>query len=515
MSCLKPLHIYNPSKLIDMSGGQPYRIMVPCGKCVECKSALSNAYYFRSFYEAMYTLDSGGYILFDTLTYRDSSLPRISNYVEAVPSMFDFPCFSYRDIRLFLVLLRRKISKLGYDSSKLKYFISCEYGTDPERTHRPHYHTLFYVTCGIDPLVFSRLISDSWPHGRTDGLPYQTTTYVKRHIYTNETDVTAVQKACTYVSKYVQKSSKFDLELFKRVSRILLYKYNFDDTYLQSEEAKEERRKLIRLCGQFHRQSHGFGASFLKYNNIDDIYNTGMIRLTDFKGIARQIPIPMYYKRVLFYDLVKDFRNERVWRLNDYGRNYMKARALDSVKHLATRFKDWYYNLESYTNKAYEIRVNVDNLLGVRSWLDFAIYIALYKGRVYERKDIINSDVVQDYEISVYDWLDRMYKEPDLTLSLFNYVTPSDKEKFGLKFIANDFYGSSDLIPDNFVDSPVMLPWQFAEFFVINQLSAPQFSGFDDLYNLYCDSLIDFNNSKQSAFDLISDIRERLKVAFK
>ena len=82
LMCLNPLSIRNPTKAIVNNGGQALRLSVPCGHCAQCKQAKRNEWFIRTHYEIKRTHASGGYVYFDTLTYDDANLPKLSNFID-------------------------------------------------------------------------------------------------------------------------------------------------------------------------------------------------------------------------------------------------------------------------------------------------------------------------------------------------------------------------------------------------------------------------------------------------
>lgn len=137
-------------------------LWLPCGKCMACRINRTREWTTRLLHEQC--LSSSSYFI--TLTYDDEHLPRDDN---------DNPSVSKRDIQLFLKRLR----KYDYES-KIRFFISSEYGP---QTQRPHYHgILFNVSDSIliprdssSPLFsrceygsisfINRKITDIWGNG--------------------------------------------------------------------------------------------------------------------------------------------------------------------------------------------------------------------------------------------------------------------------------------------------------------------------------------------------------------
>ncbi len=126
--CLKPIKIRNRSLVVGQSDWSQYSLTVPCMDCAECKSLIRDQWYLRAYWQAKYTFDQGGYVLFDTLTYADHSLPHIGDYMpEFRNSVLNFPCFSQEHYRRFFIDRRQDLTRAGYDvKDRLKYFL-CSY----------------------------------------------------------------------------------------------------------------------------------------------------------------------------------------------------------------------------------------------------------------------------------------------------------------------------------------------------------------------------------------------------
>ena len=217
--CLHPLYIRNPTRRIVRQGGQRLRMSVRCNKCAECQKEIRREWYFRTFQQVQDTLRHGGYVYFDTLTYNNLYVPRLSHYIDIDKyGIKDMMCFSHEHFKLFLKRLRRKL-QYHCGNANFKYFLTSEYGLDERFTRRPHYHILFFVSSGVSPITFSRFVSQCWTYGRTDGIPYKDLHYLQKHVYgysiTAQTDTSfrAVTSACNYVAKYVTKSGKYRKKL--------------------------------------------------------------------------------------------------------------------------------------------------------------------------------------------------------------------------------------------------------------------------------------------------------------
>ena len=180
--CLNQRYIRTQSKNLSLNGGQSYVQVQKCGHCAECIAEKRDEWYFRAWYETQSCIAAGGYVLFDTLTYAPEHVPHISDFIDfdklrinATRAKYDYMCFSKDDIALFFKRLRQQLKRDGFKSSDcIKYFLTSEYGTSDEGTHRPHYHFLCFVyDPRLNPLTLSNYIDKCWQLGRTDGIPYK------------------------------------------------------------------------------------------------------------------------------------------------------------------------------------------------------------------------------------------------------------------------------------------------------------------------------------------------------
>lgn len=402
--CLQPVDILNPHKYISLRYRDRYILQVPCGKCAECQSSLSNQWQYRTYYEFSDCLACGGFVLFDTLTYSDEHLPTIS---KLLPTSLDFACFSSRDLQLFLKRLRRK----NVYRSSVRYFICSEYG---ELHHRPHYHVLFFVkSSSIDPIVFSRDVAKSWSKGRTDGIPFKSANYVLSHNVIRNNAMSNILRTVNYVTKYVQKSSLFQRELDKRISLIMSDVENkmsvYVDDWSNSLIGKQFRTKIKRLVNQFHLQSLHYGESALSDLDIGDYFKNDCLFMPHYKAIKIPVVMPTYYKRKLFYRLV-EIDGAKSWQLNELGREYNKHRNNRLVNHLADRFRAV---VEPHS-------LSIDCVA-------LADYVVNYRGRI--KADFDSVDIVEKLK----------------HVDLFNYVSRFDVDRLGKRGLSVQFLGNSTI----------------------------------------------------------------------
>ena len=542
MACLHPIHINNHAKEI-YAVGTPFDLEVPCGKCSECKKQMQSEYYLRAHYQALDTIRQGGYVYFDTLTYDNAHLPHISDFVPSIKgSLVDHPCFNVDHYRKFFVRLRRALTYHGFDAKhNLKYFLCSEYGTDPTKTHRPHYHVLFYVTDPhLDSLTLSKFVSDSWSYGRTDGVEYRGNQYVRNHTFSASGDTNYMRNICNYVAKYVTKNSSFEQTIENRIRLVI--------DRVQPSKAKEFRKKLKREMCEFHRQSQGFGIYGLQCNDLDEMFRTGMMQMTDSKHIVTHIPMPLYFQRKLFYDLTKDFRGKNIWKLNEKGIEYRLNRLDENIERTAVKFKQWYDNIltnvdgdavqvddmfDTTHNLIYDLFLGkdaaqyhkdyVDRLLDGRTWKDFAEYILVYKGR-FKSVEQIHRELEENkyYVDEKTDFFRKACtKSEALTDTLYNYSCPSDINRFGSAFISEVPIDEDDEVADAQIKvlkyrGKIHSIGEARYELCIDEHSDPKFENFDQLYKIYIHTLYYEQKRKDKVFNAKEEFKQifnRFKVS--
>lgn len=411
--CLTPITIPNQTKYVSLRHRDKFLMEIPCGRCSECERTNRNQWYYRAFYEWQ-GLPNGGYVLFDTLTYRPSRLPYLSDTWTLLDKNDDFSCFNYLHIRQFIENLRIRLKRVGYSNESFRYFIAAEYGSI-KKTFRPHYHLMLYVHDPlISPLWLSRLISMLWKHGRTDGIPYKSRSYVLGHnVIPADGSVDSKLRTCSYVTKYVQKSCSYQNILNARIFKVMNKLAEIADPvqperWLESEAAHRERLKLLRYVNQFHRQSQHFGELALRDLDLNQLFRDGCLFMPDSQRVSIPIPLPTYYKRKLFQEKIS-FNGSQYWQLTDFGREYVEYRRQVARNQLINRFSA--VAAEHHVNK-----------------IDFprlADYVLFERGRI------------------IGDLPESTLQERMDFISYFNYSTGSDKLQFGCRGLTATWLGDS------------------------------------------------------------------------
>lgn len=461
------MRIFNPTRKISLYGGQKFLIELPCGQCAECREARRTEIYFRTYYQCLYTWKNNGYVYFDTLTYRTSDLPHVSDFCYKIDkgSSLDYSCFNAEDVRLFLVRLRRELTYYGYNvKDNLKYFVASEYGSE-QYTARPHYHILFFVTDpNLRPVELSKFVNNCWQHGRTDGIDYHDYNYLKQHIYGpgyNE-DQVHMQAVCNYVAKYVLKDSEFENTLSQRIRKVFSYGHN-DESWLDTFEGQKYYKKIMKFMRPYTRWSKGFGEYGLDYNT-DALMLENKMRIPDKNSVWRYAPLSGYLSRKKYYETDYDIEGKLYWKMTDEGRKRALDLKIKGCEQFAERFDEWLSNLSVLMKKGdmiddgydfdkelwisrsvtsqdifkfrKEIKEKVVKYLNGRSPLEFAVYLFFYKGRVKSNKQIYRESQGIYHVDDIYEFFNKgLICKQDFDYMpenkyLYNYCHSRDRKHF-------------------------------------------------------------------------------------
>jgi len=493
MRCLKPISIYNQSKFIDVNNRHLLKMDVACGCCASCMRNKALEWYFRAYKHFEACCNKGGYVLFDTLTYSDKFVPHLTDFDEfslLLPHE-DFMCFDFADVRLFLSRLRKSLKKFGYKRDVFDYFISSEYGTASDKTHRPHYHVLFFVHAPIFNRDFSRLVANAWWYGRTDGIPYRSASYVDENTFRSVS--VGGRRVCNYVSKYVMKHSSFQKTIDKRIDLVLSRIANGRLDYYQSDAAKQVRRRLNRIVNQFHRQSHGFGLSAIDNVDLDELFKRGFFLLPNGKPtMYTRVPISNYYLRKLCYNKV-DIDGMQLWLPRE-----------DRLCYLAMRDKsitDSY--ADSLRCRVLSTKINLDNFNNLSTIINHYQLLSTNSDNIYYN--------IADYYLH---WRGRMLADDYGLLSdvrnprLFVYASNADKNHFGFRFVSNRYLGYKDNYRSIDVGTVIWKLDEFVDENSVNQLSLPCFNGYDDLINELENAELPSNVNKQLQYEHLQHLKD-------
>lgn len=295
---------------------------------------------FRGNAEAIECFNKNGYTLFDTLTYSNKHVPFI-NEVLNFNFKWNFMCFRHKDIVDFFKLLRIRLQRRHKENGTIKYLYTGEYGTDQGCTHRPHIHVIFYYTGKLKPEELSKLVSKCWKYGRTDGLPYKSLQYVlNKRVFRCENSYNRNQ--ISYICKYLQKESTYQNIINDRCNFLIKRRFHikgFNEIGKLQYSQRLECYKLLNCIRQFSRISDNFGASAkIEWEKVDN--GDTMINIPDIKKVVRQIPIPKYYIRkryqnLVYYNIGNEMFSKWVW--NNLGEKFINSKRKFNVKLARTK----------------------------------------------------------------------------------------------------------------------------------------------------------------------------------
>lgn len=268
----------------------PNKVAVKCGICKECRATEQNAWSFRLRCELEECHRLGWKIGFLTLTYDDDFLPLLPlglSDVSRTPQR-SFPCFNKKQCQDFIISLRKSLYDnygIGKHNDRVKYLLASEFG---KTTSRPHYHMVISWPPLLDSEEMLKLIKSKWPYGHV--FPRHHLGGVDSHGYRHMPfEVTANPfGCCKYISKYICK----DLDFFN----------SLEDFY-PCENAD------LSNYFPFHLQSRSLGLSLLV--RLSDDEKIKYVRDGfSFVGEDKMIPLPLYFKRKLFFSPMYVFQRD-------------------------------------------------------------------------------------------------------------------------------------------------------------------------------------------------------------
>lgn len=280
---------------------------IPCGKCEECRDSMRNQWFFRLRTELDWCHKHKFHIGFFTLTYSEDKIPRvpvhlIGNKELITTEHYDEKgvlhrvcnhavapyCFSRSDVRTFIDTIRKRVFEIvgkkqsKLDDKRIRYMICSEYGSDPERTQRSHYHGLICFPPEVKPEVMFDLIHRLW---RDKGFVYPRDIRggKDRHGYVHQPFLLSgdVSRAARYASKYCTKDLNFSAHLMP---------YDVDRSHPDWKD-----------CKCFHIQSKSIGLGILSQLPADkllDILKNGV----SYVGDSRRRSLPLYIKNKILYN---------------------------------------------------------------------------------------------------------------------------------------------------------------------------------------------------------------------
>lgn len=317
--CTNTFTTYTNSRYLSKNHVVRWKTTFKCGYCAECIRQKRSEWRLRTYYEAKRCFSDGGFVLFDTLTYSDEYVRYFHDiYHDAIYTYWDFYAFSRDDVKKFFKRLRSNLERAGFHcKDKLRYILTCEYGTSQFGTHRPHYHIIFFVNFPIDPLEFSMFVSRSWSFGITDGIKpyddcakcpvksychgrclYKSKFYVQNERLLRDSSANLI-KLTNYVTKYITKDMYTYKKYYSRVykSFSVLHK-GWQNDYNMRLQFRRFKNNIL----PFHLQSKGYGLFAIVCEDTEKMLNdNGLSIPANSKQLFCRYTLPDYYKRKLLY----------------------------------------------------------------------------------------------------------------------------------------------------------------------------------------------------------------------
>lgn len=263
--------------------GSRDRINVPCGKCPACLQNKRASWGFRLSQE----LKSSETASFVTLTYDEKN---------------NMGSLSKNDVTLFLKRLRQACIKMDiqddpyYESglnhpkkSKLRYFITGEYGSN---TFRPHYHMLLFNHPLVSEMELYELINKTWKKGSSyiGQVTEASIAYVAKYLLKGSVTPEGCEEPFSFMSRkpgigieYVERMSDWHHEDIERMYVVKpggikqnlpryykdkIYSDNTKEKYAESQKLKMDEKEKELLYEQFRKGENPFHNELLKKQDL-------------------------------------------------------------------------------------------------------------------------------------------------------------------------------------------------------------------------------------------------------
>lgn len=368
-------------------------IVVPCGKCVECRDKYLNSIYQRAYVESL-----SSYVYFITLTYDNEHIPCIT-----LPNGKVVYYADYRHIQALFDRFRKNFDR------DYRYLCVNEYG---DNNNRPHFHLLLFVAkydddTIITPFNIERDLFDKFytyfaVNVGTRKCPVYERLFTYRYKYLNgklysNFYLTYVDSA---VTDSVAVSSEHSLNISKTIRYLISYVNKgsrFDDFVLsQLEELKDKvlvsKFKQILKCRVNY--SKGFGNGFFHGKKIE-------LPIIS----QRMSSLDLYYSNIVecidSYDSFCDLYPDRVSSFSDFASNpsfYQYDCIDDFVKNASDSDVFNHFILYRFFPILFNYHYNLA-FLGTRPYIS---YFYKYLHPLKYGKKLVSSFVVQESPTFLY-----------------------------------------------------------------------------------------------------------------
>lgn len=296
--CTSPILIRN-RRLVSLKVKIPNSyIKVPCGVCDECLRKRAKDIYIRSRFEIEKSILNGGVAFMCCLTYGKKSPFLLHNGRK-------YLVFNKKHCVDFIKRLRVNLDRFfsenyGVSAPDFKYLITSEFGTDPTRSHLPHYHMLINFDKSISYFVFRKMFMKSMTNQKTG---------LSEFGFIFQCDPLDLRKGgVRYSTKYILKDQTYseqdsiikDIILFKTHEvnckhNIIEFPKN-DDELLYNKVIRSTKAYKRDICDnvlpyrhmlQFYMCSNDYGCSAICSRYGENLFTLGVL---DIDGFAYSIP---------------------------------------------------------------------------------------------------------------------------------------------------------------------------------------------------------------------------------
>lgn len=417
-----------------------HHAFVDCNNCPECFRKRRNHYMLRNHFETLATLQKGGFVLLDTLTYMDDtidyqlvwsrfspvSLPHLnytghsrfvknlsrtrsivsretgevySRDIRLVSSkkMVDSHCeylyrvnmFNYEHIKKFWKRLRINIERDLSISVKdsLRYFAVPEFGRSKGR---PHWHVALYSTVpDLSPDLLKRYVNKSWR-----GIPIDSPYYNgwsklsdKEKDEINFSVWSSVDMGATDLYSSVEHNTIRDIHSVKHIRYVT--KYVLKDSSVDSELCK---LFFVRFPSQLPNELHQYIRCSVGFGSLE--------RCSDSRLLPSQLRLSAYYhpeleKITLPYDSSDGQQHRKLVDEYPLTQYYLRRKYYDTVK-----LSDGSYTSQPNSNYAeYKIKHIEDMHTNVKNTLSLHLRMIelQYPDEYEEIKKLLEGFSLEDF----------------------------------------------------------------------------------------------------------------------
>lgn len=509
LMCLSPITIKNRARYVNATN-LAASYTVPCGTCAECQEAKRKEYIFRSYQQFKDTFTRGGFSYFDTLTFSEEHLPHVPGT--------SIPCFDRKLVSDFMKRFRIYFVRNIDPDIRIKYLQDEEFGGI---NLRPHIHVMFFFDRQFDPDLVDQALRACWTYGRLDETKTPSQKVVSANLNFVGIDKTfdgpfhGVTGGIEYVSKYVTKDVDFgeidDLLKVERQRVIDAY-----DNGLVSSSEKDAILASFKNCYPQHRQSQGFGLGLIvdDSGNIDKnveklLFETDQVSFPDKTRVFKTIPLPMYYKRKLWYELKETPSHDKYqksyhWSLTVRGKNYLRRHFDDRVKRVEQRYRDL-LNVGLHLMPSDNITRIIFDLLADRGLNDLALYEVCYRHMIADPDQISRLSPVEFY-IQKYNY--NHFIDKDFHLS-------DGVQSSALRAGHIVRYSPDDAVEDAKTDFNIYINTKisFGDLKRIDE-NFPGFENFDQILNIFDNISKKYDDLKIEYFDWLNAKKSLAKATY-